>query len=139
MKKDSSVTFVQIAKNPMSKTFGGSGAVMRRNVFMQRNINMKKQDWRVERMKLVIEISKEKYEYIKYMYLHCNPTASELRSIILNGTPLPKGHGRIIDESKITSIYYHEEKVKQGAITAKAIFIDGTDAPTIAEADGGEK
>ncbi len=39
-------------------------------------------------MKLVIDISEESYERIKYMYLHNNPTASEFKSIIEEGVPL---------------------------------------------------
>lgn len=49
-----------------------------------------------------------------------------------NGTPLPKGHGRIIDESKIEVCEWvdvWEEDYPKAS----------TDAPTIIEADGGGK
>lgn len=85
-------------------------------------------------MKLVIDIPNYDYEYITNGCIVPIKFDNHIYEAIRNGTPLPKGHGRIIDESKITSIYYHEETAKQGAITAKAIFIDGTDAPTIVEA-----
>lgn len=85
-------------------------------------------------MKIIVEIDDEYYEIINHAVKVKHSNFKPFK-IIANGTPLPKGHGRIIDESKITSVYYHEETAKQGAITAKAIFIDGTDAPTIIEAD----
>ena len=47
---------------------------------------------------IVIEIPEEEYENIKSMYIHNNATAADLRRIILNGIPLPKGHGRLIIE-----------------------------------------
>ena len=42
-------------------------------------------------MQIVIDISEEDYEYLKTHNKH------GLYSSILNGTPLPKGHGRLID------------------------------------------
>ena len=87
-------------------------------------------------MQIVIDIPDYTYEELR----DCKGCITIGEAIVItqaikNGTPLPKGHGKIIDESKITSIYYHEEEVKEGAITAKGIVIDGTDAPTIIEAD----
>lgn len=49
-------------------------------------------------MQIIIEILEEEYEKIKSMYIHNNATAADLRRIIANGTPLPKGHGRLIAE-----------------------------------------
>lgn len=49
---------------------------------------------------------------------------------IANGTPLPKGHGRIIDESKITKCYMPINQLDVRGIR--------TDAQTIIEADKGE-
>ena len=81
-------------------------------------------------MMLIIDIPeglKKDFELEQWTALSC----MEMKNALMNGTPLPKGHGRIIDESKITSIYYHEEKEKQGAMKVNWIVIDGTDAPTI--------
>lgn len=71
--------------------------------------------------------------------IHDIPQNDHERWVLKNGTPLPKGHGKLIDESEITSIYYHEEKAEQGVINFRGIVIDGTDAPTIIEADGGKE
>lgn len=90
------------------------------------------------RKKIVIEIAEKYYTDIKESE-HCgNYSVLYALDAIRNGIPLPKGHGRIIDESEITSIYYHEEKAEQGAINFRGTVIDGTDAPTIIEADKGE-
>lgn len=89
------------------------------------------------KIQLVIEIEEETYQNVLHQVDDIDSIsvdALELEDVVYNGIPLPKGHGRIIDESKITSIYYHEETAKQGAMTAKATLIDGTDAPTIVEA-----
>ena len=51
-------------------------------------------------MKLIIDISKIDYEYAKN-YARSNVVAlmnnHEIIECVANGTPLPKGHGRLID------------------------------------------
>jgi hypothetical protein len=57
-----------------------------------------------------------------------------IKEAIINGTPLPKGHGKIIDESAITEVYTDEtESVKiNGMMTIPPrIVITSTNAPTI--------
>lgn len=46
-------------------------------------------------MELVIKISEEDYKTIKSNYE--NGFSYKFFEIIVNGTPLPKGHGRLID------------------------------------------
>lgn len=51
-------------------------------------------------------------------------------------TILPKGHGKIIDESQITQVYYTqtiEETHIDGVLIPSMIEINGTDAPAIVE------
>ena len=72
-------------------------------------------------MKLVIDIDEDYYEIVKHE-VEANGGHFLPFALIAKGTPLPKGHGRIIDESKI------EDYPKAS-----------TDAPTIIEADGGGK
>ena len=55
--------------------------------------------------------------------------------LIKHGTPLPKGHGRIIDESQITQVCYYDYISKVDGWHIPHCFIDGTDAPTIVGAD----
>lgn len=72
-------------------------------------------------IELVIKIPEETYEYWKehkYEYV--------LSEAIANGAPLPKGHGRLIDEKDLSLMTVH--------------LVDGMlvcDAPTIIEADKG--
>ena len=86
-------------------------------------------------MKIVIEIDEEDYKHLIREDNFDGLYLTYYEKLIVHGTPLPKGHGRIIDESKITTIYYHEEKTEPGVINFKGVVIDGTDAPTIIKAD----
>ena len=84
-------------------------------------------------MRIVIELSDSLIKKVKDHYV--NPyEVDEICEAILDGTPLPKWHGRIIDESKITSVYYHEETYKSTVRNYHTV-IDGTDAPTILDAE----
>ena len=87
-------------------------------------------------MKLIIDISEEEYKEVLEDTYSGTPYENKIFTIIANGTPLPKGHGRLIDADAL----YGD-------------FIDGTegydcqtwnrieigdiieDAPTIIEAD----
>lgn len=49
-------------------------------------------------MQIVIDIPEEEYMLIKQkMELNVGGVTSEAEQAIVNGTPLPKGHGRLID------------------------------------------
>lgn len=56
-------------------------------------------------IELVIKIPKEVYDRFGYEYREENLISKHTNDIILdaicNGTPLPKGHGRILDEKDI--------------------------------------
>lgn len=103
-------------------------------------------------MKLIIDIPEETYEIIKninYFYNMSRITERiEKQEIVLaikNGTPLPKGHGRLIDENellKMTECYKSElgrlkadPFVKCGIETVESFI---KEMPTIIEADKGE-
>ena len=89
-------------------------------------------------IELVIKMPEEQYNMIllsdKTAMSEC-VSKEAMMYAIKNGTQLPEGHGRIIDESKVTSVYYHEEGGEPGSIAFRRIVIDGTNAPTIIEAD----
>ena len=85
-------------------------------------------------MQIVIDIPTEDYEKMKWTSVK-NGAKNELdymRNLILNGTPLPKGHGRLIDADALKKDadytnydgYYH-------AYSSNAIY----NAPTIIEAE----
>lgn len=52
-------------------------------------------------MKIVIEISEEKYTKLVMEEEHIRACGSYYPVMILDGTPLPKGHGRLIDADKL--------------------------------------
>lgn len=51
-------------------------------------------------MQIVIDISEEKLRLIKDK-MYCGIYDAEVYKAIINGTPIPKGHGRIVDISQI--------------------------------------
>ena len=78
-------------------------------------------------MEIVIKIPNETYK----SFIDDWTGTTEILQAVRHGKPLPKYHGRIIDESKITAVYYHEEGYYR-------MVIDGTDAPTIIEGSDSE-
>lgn len=83
-------------------------------------------------MKLVIDIPEEIYPNVKKDYLY---DTEVIVNAFKNGIPLPKGHGRLIDESKINKVYVYTDEAIANNIKAISTIITGTDAPTIIEAD----
>lgn len=57
---------------------------------------------------------------------------------IRNGTPLPKGHGRLIDEQHIIDRFKPVEKFEYWRIGLDGLINVLSDEPTIIEADRGE-
>ena len=52
-------------------------------------------------MQIVIDIPEEKYNQIINSYKGSNVRPKDYEIAVMNGTPLPKGHGRLIDESEM--------------------------------------
>ena len=80
-------------------------------------------------MQIVIDIPDNEYKQICELRLH-NRTFYD--DAIRNGTPLPKGHGRLIDADKLKSMY----SINQGnfnTVVGIQKWIDHTE--TIIEAD----
>ena len=81
-------------------------------------------------MQIVIEIPDE--EYIRI----CDEPCTELGLAVRNGTPLPKGHGRLIDADKINDSNINAVKRNGKIYVELSDFQDLIDnAPTIIEAD----
>ena len=65
-------------------------------------------------------------------------TCMEMKDALMNGTPLPKGHGDLIDRDKIEYLKAIHD-LKWGKITAKECATKiRYSAPTIIEADTGK-
>ena len=88
-------------------------------------------------MKIVIDIDDNLYTRLFDNGVDNYNDAVDMARAIRKGTPLPEHHGRIIDESQIKSVYYHEEAVMMKGFQLKNLVLDHTDAPTIIEADEG--
>ena len=57
-------------------------------------------------MKIVIDIPKMAYENTKRFGKLSTINDDELAKAICNGIPLPKGHGRLIDEKKLLDTFW---------------------------------
>ena len=88
-------------------------------------------------MKLIIDIDEDVRIAITRMGLLRIPDEMQKKvdKAIQSGTPLPKGHGRIIDEWKITKFQQAGLYIIDGNVSKCLI----TDAPTIIEADKAER
>lgn len=98
-------------------------------------------------MQLVIDISKDVYEEIMVHnreLRESGKSAYYLEGLIQNGTPLPEGHGRLIDEQNISDyVHSHILEINTGygdlnnhtnrILRMIESYIDT--APTIIEAD----
>ena len=73
-------------------------------------------------MKVVIEVDKKIYQ--QAILLQSRGEGSVYSQIIANGTPLPKGHGDLIDRSKL-----------QPKLHGTKSIIAGLEAPTVIPAD----
>lgn len=78
-------------------------------------------------MQIVIEISEDDYKEVKEDTYSGTSFENRVFSAIANGTPLPKGHGALIDVDKIIGKIH-------GVRSITAVL----DAQTIIDADGGD-
>ena len=88
-------------------------------------------------MQIVIDIDDETYNDIKKGKIYSSFRDVPLESVnaIANGTPLPKGHGDLIDRDKIEYLKAIHD-LKWGKITGKECATKiRYSAPTIIEAD----
>ena len=88
-------------------------------------------------MKIVIEVPEEYYEDLKEL---SDESISLEMFIIKYGTPLPKGHGRLIDADVdikgLREMKVVDEKDKQSVRFATIVL---ENAPTVIEADEGSE
>ena len=82
-------------------------------------------------MQIVIDIPEEEYEIIKA----CKAPMTWVEHLIKNGTPLPKGHGALIDVDVLCE-HFWDNRSKLYSHKDLQIVIDRT--PTIIEADKAE-
>lgn len=83
-------------------------------------------------MKLVIDISED--DYIKVQ--DGRASVSMMLKAIRSGTPLPKGHGDLIDRNELKKIIKENDALTMVGFSVRLCDIDNT--PTIIEADKAE-
>lgn len=88
-------------------------------------------------MQIVIDINDEIY---KEILNGKDGWSNYVHGLIRTGTPFPKGHGRIIDESKITQVEFETieeefEPTLYGTMKYLYRIFKSSDAPTIIEAE----
>ena len=91
-------------------------------------------------MEIVIKIDEEDFEIMKHNVAVNNPlcplSEKEMVTKIANGTPLPKGHGRLVDANVLQNDISHD---KREAFTKHDVWlfpsIYNKRVPTIIEAD----
>lgn len=72
-------------------------------------------------MKIVIDIDEKDYQSIKNGHIPFS-----VLDVLMNGTPLPEHHGRIIDESKIHKCGW--DYIKHHAKTDAPTIIEGSES-----------
>lgn len=90
-------------------------------------------------MEIVIKIDDEQVLFdIKNRGLEADSeTDKVIINALYNGTPLPKNHGRLIDEQQIIDRFKPIERFKHWYVGTDGLFNVLSDTPTIIEADKG--
>lgn len=91
-------------------------------------------------MQIVINISEEIYEEIKITKSIYRTGAKVLCSAVVNGVPLPKGHGRLIDVNDLLEdICLEDNDYSRDCNMGEIITLENIDRiPTIIEANKGD-
>jgi len=84
-------------------------------------------------MQIVIDIDEDDYKRIQDTSDVFNSLTSRTYSAIRNGTPLPKGHGRLIDADELKRIIQGNDVLNMTGFNVRICDINAT--PTIIEAD----
>ena len=83
-------------------------------------------------MQIVIDIDEQEYNSVKKY-----PGSYNFGYVIANGTPLPKGHGRLVDIDEATEILINNTNLNDAVETLGSTLTVGffNTLPTIIEAD----
>lgn len=99
-------------------------------------------------MQVIIEIPEDEYKFIMAYYGGYQGGCFCVLDAVKDGTPLPKGHGRLIDAEELDRRMYHEafetdsdlQKWDSGCWIRYKLYENIRDkAPTIIEADKEEE
>ena len=91
-------------------------------------------------MQIVIDIDEEIYNHMKerFMYGYADTELDKVGLAVRNGTPLPKGHGRLIDADRLLRpdmirMCYH---LKNGDIAMPIVDIEHAETVIPADKEG---
>ena len=85
-------------------------------------------------IELVIKLPEEVYKNIQSKSTEIQAEGYVVENAILNGTPLPKGHDRLIDVKDLKKIIKDNDPLTMTGFNVRLCDIDNT--PTIIEGDG---
>ena len=61
-------------------------------------------------MQIVIDVPEARYkDILRIASVQLNERLATPEQIIANGTPLPRGHGRLVDEDEVRDLLYEQE------------------------------
>lgn len=87
----------------------------------------------MEDIELIIKMPEEMWEQVKEGYI---PLPLDISKYLKNSTPLPKGHGGLIDVGQCDKkLFYRQCGGADSLITVKSAFDMLMSLPTIIEAD----
>ena len=86
-------------------------------------------------MKIVIDIPDEDYKDIVDGYI-CQELADEMLNKVKAGTPLPKGHGDLVDATTLIPILLWNDYIREDVLGSDIIKI--FDSAVVIPADKGE-
>ena len=89
-------------------------------------------------MNLIINIPDEVYKATQVIKPKHDDVIQIPLEVIANGTPLPKGHGRLIDANELKKEYPHDTDWDYPVNTNCYVVESIDNSPTIIEADMGE-
>lgn len=93
----------------------------------------------MEEIEVVIKITKHEWEYLNKL-VENGDQLGHYERLLVNGTPLPKGHGRLIDVNDLLDdISLEDNDYNRDVNTGEIITLENIDRiPTIIEADKAE-
>ena len=80
-------------------------------------------------MKIIVDIPDRQYEYLSKIADVGEEPLGYYERVIMRGTPLPKGYGRLIDADRLKEVF------SRNVVGGNAYFDLIDTAPTIIEAD----
>lgn len=93
----------------------------------------------MENIELVIKIPRKVYRYVQQMGSINMLDTQQVANAIFDGTPLPKGHGRLKDVDALDTTTVTTDDYSGNKVLDVVLQEDINDAPTIIEADKSEE